>query len=287
MQLSRRSILIGTAVGGGLMLGYMLRPREFPLPLSPGRDEIAFDAWIKIARDGVISVAVPQIEMGQGISTLLPQIVAAELGADWRQIAVEPAPVSGHYANVPLAARWAELWMPVMPSLADGDSVLARRWAQDRRFMVTADGTSLEAYETPAREAAATVRALLSKAAAALWDVSWEECEAKDGFIVHGKQREPFASLAEDAAAFDPPDPPPLRPAPLGEQVASSAAVPRLDLPSKSDGSYLFAGDVRLPDMVFAAVHHGPVGKSRLSRYDRSAAAGTPGFIDVVEGCLL
>ena len=77
MRMSRRGLLIGALAGGGLAVGYMLRPRDFPLPLSPGRDEIAFDAWIKIAGDGVVSVAVPQLEMGQGISTLLPQIVAA------------------------------------------------------------------------------------------------------------------------------------------------------------------------------------------------------------------
>ena len=107
MELSRRGILIGTLVGGGLAVGYMLRPRSFPLPLTPGRNEVAFDAWIKIGHDGVVTVAVPQIEMGQGITTLIPQVVAEELGADWRQVAVEPAPLSPHYANTVLAARWA------------------------------------------------------------------------------------------------------------------------------------------------------------------------------------
>src|SRR5690606_24932968 len=100
MQLTRRGVLIGTLVGGGLAVGYMLRPRSFPLPLQPGRNEVAFDAWIKIGLDGIVTVAVPQLEMGQGITTLIPQIVAEELGADWKQVAVEPAPVSPHYANI-------------------------------------------------------------------------------------------------------------------------------------------------------------------------------------------
>ena len=73
----------------------MLLPREYDSPLTPGRGETAFGAWLKIGRDGVITVAVPQLEMGQGVTTLLPQIVAMELGADWRQVAVEPAPASG------------------------------------------------------------------------------------------------------------------------------------------------------------------------------------------------
>ena len=290
MQVSRRGILIGTLVGGGLAVGYMLRPRRLPLPLQAADDEVAFDAWIKIASDGVVTVTVPQIEMGQGITTLIPQIVAEELGADWRQVGVEPAPVSAHYANVALAARWADLWMPFLPGLADEpDSAIARRFAQDSRFMATADGMSLAAYEAPARAAAASTRAVLAMAAAARWDVDWEECEAKDGFIVHDDKRLSFASLAEEAAGFDPPGTPPLLPEPAAEDpkhvpAGAELAYPRLDLPSKTDGSHLFAGDVRLPDMVYAAIRHGPIGETELRKFDAKAAAGTRGLISLVKG---
>ena len=99
--------MAGAAVGGGLLVAWMLLPRSYDSPLAPGRGETAFGAWLKIGRDGVVTVAVPQLEMGQGVTTLLPQIVAMELGADWRQIAVEPAPASGAYPNLPLAVRWA------------------------------------------------------------------------------------------------------------------------------------------------------------------------------------
>lgn len=287
MRFSRRGVLIAALAGGGLAVGYLARPRTFPLPLSPAPGEVAFDAWIKVARDGVISVAVPQLEMGQGVTTLIAQVVATELGADWRQIAIEPAPVSAHYANLELAARWAELWMPTMPSLAAApDSLLTRRWAESNSFMVTADGTSVAMYEPPAREAAATVRTMLAMAAAARWSVGWEECEARDGFIVHGDSRATFAELAAEAAAFDPPDAPPLRPRPqiTGETLPDATSLPRIDLPAKVDGSYQFSGDIRLPGMVFAAVHHAPVGKARLSDYDRSAADSVAGLIDLVEG---
>src|SRR5687767_6729367 len=128
MELSRRALMIGAAAGGGLLVAWALTPRRFPLPLTVGEGEKAFGAWLRIGRDGVVTVAVPQLEMGQGITTVLPQIVAVELGADWRQVAVEPAAISGAYANVPLAARWAELWMPAFPGLAaDGESWAARR----------------------------------------------------------------------------------------------------------------------------------------------------------------
>ena len=290
MPLTRRGVLIGALVGGGLAAGYLLRPRSYPMPLEPGRDEIAFDAWIKIDTDGVVTVAVPQLEMGQGVTTLIPQIVATELGADWRQVAVEPAPVSAHYANIPLAATWSALWMPALPALGEEvDSIVTRRWAEAARFTATADGTSLDAYELPAREAAATVRAMLSMAAARRWDVGWEECRAEDGFIVHGTRREAFATLVEEAAAFDPPDPPPLLATPPAQDPSehppgSQATTPRLDLPAKVDGSFLFAGDVRLPDMVYAAIRHGPLGKAEVANYDSSSVKGTPGLLRLVRG---
>src|SRR3954468_2819812 len=119
MELSRRKLLIGSAVGGGLIVAWALTPRSYPLPLSPSANEYAFGAWLKIATDGVVTVAVPQLEMGQGVTTLLPQIAAMELGADWRQVAVEPAPISGAYPNTALAARWAPLWRPLIAALAD------------------------------------------------------------------------------------------------------------------------------------------------------------------------
>ena len=288
MEISRRGLLIGALAGGGLAVGYMLRPRTWPLPLEAGRGETAFDAWIKIARSGVITVAVPQIEMGQGITTLIPQIVAQELGADWRQVAVEPAPVSAHYANTVLAARWADLWMPSLAELADEpDSVIARRWAEDERFMATADGTSLAAFEAPARAAAASVRVMLAMAAADRWGVDWEECEAAAGMILNGKRSLTFGELAAEAVAFDPPEPPVLRASPAKERPrdyppGAAPAFPRLDLPSKVDGTFRFAGDVRLPDMVFAAIRHGPAGDSELASFDAKAAAGTPGLLRLV-----
>lgn len=118
MRFLRRGMLIAALAGGGLAVGYVVRPRSFPLPLSPAPGEIAFDAWIKIAPDGVVSVAVPQLEMGQGITTLIAQVVATELGADWRHIAIEPSPVSAHYANLPLLADCPQIEVELIASNA-------------------------------------------------------------------------------------------------------------------------------------------------------------------------
>lgn len=289
MRLSRRGVLIGAGVTGGLIAAWALSPRSFAPPLQAGEGEVAFDAWLKIGKDGVVSVAVPDLEMGQGITTLIPQIVAYELGADWRQIAVEPAPISGAYGNAPLAAHWAPLWIPVGSSLASNpDSLLARRFAQGDAFMVTAEGTSLAAHESAARIAAASARAVLAMAAADRWDVSWEECDAQDGFIVHDKRRLAFAELVDEAVQYEAPSPAVARSLPPQERGAEFPAgaplrYPRLDLPSKVDGSYSFAGDVRLPDMVYAAIRHAPIGDCTLGSFNADGAKAVPGLIRLVQ----
>ncbi|MFN6933991.1 MAG: molybdopterin cofactor-binding domain-containing protein [Tsuneonella sp.] len=289
MHVSRRSLLAGAAVGGGLLVAWGLWPRDYGTPLTPGRGEWAYSAWLKIARDGVLTVAVPQLEMGQGISTLLPQIVAAEMGADWRTVAVEPAPVSGAYPNLPLAAKWSPLWMPFAAGLADDPrKMVLKRWAEMTGFTATADGTSLAAYEAPAREAAAAARAMLCMAAADRWGVAWEECEVRAGIVFHGDKNLSFAALAEEAAAFAPPEPPPLNSAPYAEMPdpvaeAEGLRFPRLDLPAKVDGSFPFAGDVRLPGMLYAAIRHGPIGDTELIGYDESAVAKARGLRHVVK----
>lgn len=289
LKVSRRGVLVGAATGGGLLVAWSLMPRHFAPPLSPGRDEYAFDAWLKIGRDGIVTVAVPQLEMGQGVSTVLPQIVAVELGADWRQIAIEPVPPSGAYPNLPLAAKWAPLWRSIWPGLADEpDDYFTRRFAEGERFNATAEGTSLAAYEEPCRIAGATARAMLAEVAAERWDVAAEECQVEGGFVFHGEHSARFGELVEDAAQLDPPDPPPLRPEAFAEQPIPGAApgetaFPRLDLPAKVAGSMVFAGDVRLPDMLHASIRHAQQGEGELIDFDAAGANGMPGFVGAVE----
>ncbi len=292
MEVTRRGLVTGAAVGGGLLVAWWFMPRNYPNPLEPASGEHVFDAWIKVAEDGVVTVAVPQLEMGQGITTLLPQVVAQEMGADWRQIAVEPAPVAAAYPNIVLARRWSHMWEPLAEGLSDTtDEMLARSFARTRRFTATADGTSMDAYEGPARGAAAAARAMLALEAAERWGVSWEECEVFGGFVRHGDKRASFGELANGAAQQSPPDPPPLNPEAPGESPLPGAVpdnataipdFPRIDLPSKVDGGHLFAADVRLPGMVYAAIRHGPNNGSELTGFNADAAAGISGIVGAV-----
>lgn len=266
-RVTRRGLLIGAAAGGGLLVAWRVWPRHYPPAFTPAEGEHGFGAWLTIAEDGVVTVAVPEVEMGQGVTTLLPQIVAHELGADWRQIAVLPVPPSGAQANAVLAAKWAPLWS-AEPALVNPE-----RFARDESFAVAADGTTLAAYEQPARQAGATARAMLAMAAAERWGVDWQSCDVRGGLVMAAGREARFGELAAEAAAMTPPDPAPLRPDPpqeLPRADAKDAALtyPRLDLPAKVDGSLVFAGDVRLPNMLHAAIRHGPVGLPFLAEDD-------------------
>jgi isoquinoline 1-oxidoreductase subunit beta len=287
LPVTRRQLVAGAAAGGGLAVAWWLWPRHYTSPLAPGPNERDFGGWITIGTDGVVTVAVPQLEMGQGVTTVLSQVVAVELGADWRQVAVEPAPPAGLYANIPLAAKWAPLWSNLPSFASDPDSRLAENFARSNAFAATAEGSSLTAYEQPLREAAAAARAMLAMAAAERWDVEWEECAVGAGLVRHGEQQLGFGDLVEDAAQLDPPDPPPLRVAPASEdpspaQAELAPAFPRLDLPAKVDGSFLFAGDIRLPGLVYASIRHGPLGKPDLSAFEAGAVEGLDGLVGVV-----
>jgi isoquinoline 1-oxidoreductase beta subunit len=285
-------LLTGAAIGGGLVVAWWFLPRNYRNPLAAARGEHLMGAWLKIAEDGIVTVAVPQLEMGQGVTTLIPQIVAQELGADWRQIAVEPAAPAAAYPNLPLAREWKQLWDPIVAGWNEvGDEWLAERFARERRFNATAAGTSLAAYEVPARMAAAAARAMLAQEAAARWGASWEELEVENGIVRWGDNSATFGELAAGAAERAAPDPPPLRPEPPGEssgpmdpgdEPGEALAFPRIDLPSKVDGSFLFAGDVRLPGMVYAAIRHGPNNASELTDFDAGAGAAIPGVVGAV-----
>lgn len=295
MRLTRRGLLIGAGGAGALLVAFALSPRRYANALVAAPGEHVFDSFIRLAADGGVSVAVPVCEMGQGISTLMAQIVAVELGADWKRVGVEPAPPSPVYGDPVLAARWAPLWQPrFLPALADTpDDWLARIHAEREPMMITAEGTAIAAFETQLRTAAAGLRAMLMQAAAARWNVRWETLDTAKHFVVNGKQQPKdqklaFAALITDALAYDPPDPPALRAEPAKERPGqfpdgARPRFPRLDLPAKADGSFVFAGDVRVPGMVHAAIVHGPQGDTVLSSFDRKAAERVPGVVGVVQ----
>ena len=262
MKLDRRTLLIGGGAGVGLLVAIAAWPRRVGSNLPARAEDRVFDHLLKIGTDGRVTVAVPQVETGQGAWTALPQIVADELGAAWESVAVEPAPASPLYAN-PLAEEsgWLE----------SAGGWRAHQLKRGGALRITAGATSVRAFEEPLRRSAAAARALLCAAAASKWDVAARECDTQSGFVIHEGKSLGFGALAEAAADLDPPEEPQLRP--LGSGKLAGRPLPRLDLPAKSDGSARLAADVRLPHMLFASIRMAPAG-GRLTGFDRNAAKG-------------
>jgi len=283
IEISRRKLLVGGGLGMGLLVAWSLWPRRYQPNLRVADGEHLFGPWLKIAEDGKVIIAIPQSESGQGVYTALAQIVAGELGADWRSVAVQPVSASPLFANELLAREWAPAFWPESlnpQNIGIAAEGMITEQARRGNFVITGGSSSIRQFEQPCREAGAVARVLLCQAAAARWDTDWEQCETDKGFVVFGKKRLAFADLVVEAAELTPPDPIPLRPSPRNH--LSGRDAPRLDLSAKVDGSASFAGDIRLPDMLYASVRAGPIGDSQLKSANSKAASKVRGLINVV-----
>jgi isoquinoline 1-oxidoreductase beta subunit len=260
--IDRRTVLIGGGIGVGLIVALAAWPED---SASEGGGEGNFGPFIRIAKSGSVTIAVPQVETGQGAWTALPQIVADELGAAWETVGVEPAPLGGAFAN-PLAEH--EGW------LAGFGTWRALRLDRERALRITAGATSIRAFEQPLREVAAIAREMLIGAAADRWGIDPGQCESADGFVLSRGNSASFGELAEEASLRSAPSSPTLR---TGTKARlAGQPLQRLDAPAKGNGSFRFAGDVRLPGMLFASARIAPPG-GRVIGFDREAAARQPG----------
>lgn len=242
--------MIGGGAGVGLIVAISLWPRHWKSGLDVARGEQAFGPFIKISNSGRITIAVPQVETGQGIWTALPQIVADELGASWETIGVVPAPLARGY-----------------------ESPLAKSEGWPEGIRITANSTSVRAFERPLRQAAALARTMLVGAAADRWNVDPGSCDTADGLVINGIRTFTFGELAEEAADRSPPRSAPLR---SSKAPLMGKSLQRLDGPAKVDGSWRFAGDVRLPGMLFGSVRIAPPG-GELKAFSRKRISTMPG----------
>ena len=278
--IDRRSLLVGGGLGAGLLIAWGVWPRQYKPNLPVASNELMFNAFLKVDTSGQVIVVVPQLEMGQGVTTVLPQILADELGADWRTVAVQSAPVNPLYANSLLVQQWLDDgWLEWTGKAGEWS---LREYATRDAMMLTAGATALPMYERAFREAGAAARVLLCKAAAARWDVPWESCDIVGGFVSDGQNKARLGELAADAVSFTLPKYLPERQGSDNRLIGQS--VPRLDLPSKLDGSHNYAADIRLPGMLFASIRQGPVGAIRLKSMREGEARKVPGFVRVEKG---
>ena len=253
---SRRGLLKSGLMGGFVLAFHMpLAEAAVPnvpegAPAEPG--PFAPNAFIRIDRSGKTTLVMPQVEMGQGVFTSIPMILAEELDADWTKVALEAAPPNEKlYAN------------PMLGVQATGNS------------------NSVRAFWTPLRKAAAGARALLVAAAAKQWNVDPTTCTTENGIVMHKASNRTlgYGELA-DQASGTPPANPPLK-APKDFKLIGKP-LKRLDTSTKVNGKEVYGIDVMLPGLKFATIAASPVFGGKVGHVDDSGAKKIPGVQKVI-----
>jgi isoquinoline 1-oxidoreductase beta subunit len=281
---TRRSFIgAGTLVGGGFVLGVgelLFAPSRQSVVSADAAEKGQLTTWITVTPDDLVTVLVPHCEMGQGTHTALAMMAAEEMDADWNLVRVREAPALDAYANAyMLRAFVSDIPAPLVRGVDYGAYRLAR-W-----FGTQATGGSSAVRGTGQygmTVAGAAARDMLLAAAAARFGVRMSECKASRSRIVHersGKSAS-FGELATAAAAIPVPANPALK-RPDAYTIRRTAR-PRLDIPSKVDGSAIYGIDVTLPGMLHAAIEIAPVYGGKLTSVDTTPAEAMTGVKRVV-----
>ena len=245
VRMSRRDFLrISGGTAAALALGVNLPGAA---RAAPGANALTPNAWLSIDEAGTVTVWVARSEMGQGVLTSMPMLVAEQLDADWSKVKVVQAVANPKYGR-----------------------------------MSTGGSTSVRRSWEPLQKAGAAARQMLVAAAAQRWGVAPETCSTSSGTVVDSRGRVlSYGELAAAAAKHEVPAEPRLKPPAdfriLGKPVA------RLDVPEKVDGRAIFGIDVRLPGMLFATVARCPVRGGRVKAVREEAALKVPGVRQVFE----
>jgi isoquinoline 1-oxidoreductase beta subunit len=256
LNLSRRNFLKSTAaVAGGFVIGFHLpQNSRFAQAAEIAKTtETSINAWLRIGTDDSVTVLIAHSEMGQGVYTSLPMLVAEELEADWNKIQIENSPIGDIYKN---------------PAIG---------------MQITGGSTSIRSRWETLRTAGAMAREMLIEAAAKQWQVKPEDCHADNGKVIHtasGKTLR-YGQLAEAATKITPPDFPKLKSP--SEFKLIGKPIKRLDTPEKVDGSATFGIDVKVPNMLIATLKQSPVFGGIVKAYDAKAAKAIQGVKAVVE----
>src|SRR5918994_2331729 len=213
------------------------------------------NAYVAITPDGTITILTPAPEMGQGVNTVLPLIIAEELDADWSKVKVQQAPVNAAYNH------------PVFRSQYQVASLTTR------------------GYWMPLRIAGAQARRVLMDAAAAQWGVPVTELTTEPSAVVHAAsgRKLGYGEIAGFAQA--PAQAPEIKPdqlKPVAQFRLLGKDVQRIDMADKSSGKPLYASYVQVPGMLYGTIARAPVRGSGPTSFNRDAIKGMPGIVDAV-----
>jgi len=252
LSISRREFLKTSALaGGGLVIGFTL-PGASRFAEAAGK-EARMSAYLRIAPNNDITVVCGLSEMGQGVHTAIPMLIAEELDADWSRVRVEQAPVDKAFAN------------PIFGMQATGGS------------------TSVRGHWEPMRKAGATARAMLVQAAAQTWKAELADCRTERGMVIHksGKKLS-YGRLSEKAAKLTPPKEVKLKD-PSQFILLGKSGTKRLDTVVKSTGKAKYGMDVYLPGMLTAVIAHPPVLGGKLASVNDAKAKAVRGVRQVIQ----
>lgn len=251
-KLDRRSFLVGTAAAaGGLSVGFHV-PFGDEAEAALATPEV--NAWVVIRPDETVVVRIARSEMGQGTLTGLAQMVAEELECDWSKVTYE-FPTPGE--NVARKRVWGDFF--------------------------TAGSRGIRESNEFVRKGGAAARMMLVQAAADGWKVPASECVAANGVITHGasKRQTTYGEMAEAAAKVEPPKEIKLKD-PKDWKILGKG-LNRLDTPPKVQGKAVYGIDIRLPDMLYAAVKACRVNGGKVKSFDAAKVTGRKGVKKVVQ----
>jgi len=284
----RRFLITAGAVGGVLAIGawrfYGARDQlSPPADLTPDDGEAVLTGWLKIHTNGNVIVQVPRQEMGQGITTSLPMLVAEELDADPAQVRFEQALVDPLYANATLLGDGVPMRPDDTGLLASLMRTTQFKLGELLGIQATGGSTSIRDGWTTMRRAGAAARAMLLQAAAIRFNVPVEECTVENGVVEHAAsgKRASFGEVALDAASLPIPGDIALKDPAQFKLIGTSQK--RLDIPAKVDGSASFGLDVRVPGMLYAAIAQSPVFGGGVKTFDATKARTRKGVKGVFE----
>ena len=275
-------------LAGGLAIGawWLYRKRDLltaPAALRGGEGEAIFNAWLKIARDGQIIVQVPRQEMGQGVVTALPMLVAEELDADFADVRFEQAPIDEIYGNATMFGDGVPFRPDDTGWLAELSRLTQFKIGRALGLQATGGSTSVRDAWEPMRKAGAAARLVLLDAAAQKFGVSAADCEVSQGIITQRgtSASATFAELTAAAASLPLPRDIPLKTSDQFTIIGTAQA--RIDIPEKIDGRAMFGLDARPRGMVYAALAQSPVSGGTLAKLNGHAAREMPGVRAIVE----
>jgi len=275
----------GLIAGGALVVGVAIRPGDRTGKLEKyvaDEGEHLLTAWVKVSEDNTITAIIPHGEMGQGVHTALSAMLAEEMDADWGALEIMEAPAEKDYANFPMVRGFLTGGAEVPGFVFDTLNGATLGIAKSMDMQITGGSSSVRFTGTGAMQTAgAATRELLMKAAAKEWDVDVSALRTAKSMIYHdgSNQSSTYGSFAAAASEIKPNLQPKLKS--RKDYTVMGASLPRVDIPSKVDGTADFGIDAKVDGMKYATVMAAPVHGQTVARLDSSDAKAIPGVISV------